>query len=211
MAKGSKPAPLTNWHPDFRIADTLPDVKPVRTKFIINAVVLTVALGMLGWLAYIEISASTINGDNERLQTKIDKNSSADRKAKSVSKDFGKIQALTDDVGRFYESRYNLQEIFSAIAEACPKNFYYSSVTLNHSDVFKGRGKKRRVEARGLAVTIRGVLQGARVREIDDFESTIKELDILKKKLAEVTVSTPREGTRPLTFEFTMTLVFKEL
>ena len=32
-----------NWHPNFRIADSLPDLKVVRTDFFINAISLSLA------------------------------------------------------------------------------------------------------------------------------------------------------------------------
>ena len=42
-----------SWHPNFRIVETLPDTKVIRTDFAFNGVFVVIAvvlLGLLGWL-----------------------------------------------------------------------------------------------------------------------------------------------------------------
>src|SRR5688572_24741471 len=45
---------ILNWHPDFRDVRALPDLKVVRTSFVVNVVCITIALVALLFTTYRE-------------------------------------------------------------------------------------------------------------------------------------------------------------
>ena len=50
----------TNWHPDFRNVDALPDIKVVRTEFFVNILTVTIAFVLLFYLGFHEYSGISL-------------------------------------------------------------------------------------------------------------------------------------------------------
>jgi len=49
-ARGKKKKDFPAWHPDFRVTDDLPDIKAVRTDFLINIGSVGLALALLVYI-----------------------------------------------------------------------------------------------------------------------------------------------------------------
>lgn len=48
-----------NWHPDFRLQEELPDIKPIRTDFLVNGIAWALAVFLIFGVVQREIGAAS--------------------------------------------------------------------------------------------------------------------------------------------------------
>jgi hypothetical protein len=59
------------WHVDFRNLETLPDTKTVRTNFLFNTVAVAILAGLMLYLAYQQITISSVRAEIEIIKSRI--------------------------------------------------------------------------------------------------------------------------------------------
>ena len=91
------------WHADFRLVESLPDTKVIRTKFIVNFFFLGIFFVLLGIVGYREINKIGLRQSIESLQSEVDTRSSSNRELASLSRDFRTLANRADDIRSFKE------------------------------------------------------------------------------------------------------------
>jgi hypothetical protein len=86
------------WRADFRLVDQLPDVKVVRTKFIVNFAAIAIVTALLVTVGYREFTKLTLRQSIEMLQSEVDTRSSANRRLTALSRDFRQLSNKMVDI-----------------------------------------------------------------------------------------------------------------
>ncbi|MGF1451998.1 MAG: hypothetical protein ACFB21_08005 [Opitutales bacterium] len=211
MAKASKTATQPVWHPDFRIPDELPDIKPIRTTFLINLVCLMLFLVLAGYYVFNQIRVGELRTELADLQEQVREARPGSAQAVRGAREFSQLAKVPDDLIVFEESVYNIPAIILALSEACPDNVMYRELNLAHQLV-SGR---RRLQGRYLNITLSAFLQGQTnddVQQIDVFAEKIRNLPILQDKIKTLEVPELRpEPTVEHRFAFTVSIQLKTI
>ena len=213
MATTAKRREEPAWHPNFRIAEELPDIKPVRTAFLINIITVAAALGGIAFYAYVSLQIGQVDASNERLRQEIaDIKPSYTAKVKR-NRTFGELEKRLNDVNRFYETRYELLPIVRALSDACPDNIFYRILGMRH--VLTTKGRKRNFDERSLVIELDCVLQIEDAREdlnrVTAFVDELESLPILAEVLAEISEPNPRKIPGQDRYEFGVRINLKAL
>ena len=75
MAKSkSKITAQAQWHADFRVIDTLPDTKLIRTDFMLTFAAVSMAVGLLFLFVFREYNSFTLGREIANLNSDIEQN-----------------------------------------------------------------------------------------------------------------------------------------
>lgn len=91
----------SNWHPNFRIVDSLPDLKVVRTDFFVNAISLSLAAVAVFFLAIREYKVVNLKDEIANWEEKIDAGRAQNLAFIKLSADFKKEAAKFEEVHEF--------------------------------------------------------------------------------------------------------------
>lgn len=211
MAKANKSSVEPHWHADFRIAEELPDIKVVRTTFLVNFLVFVLLLGLIGTLIFREMRAAEVNGLTEALQQDIQQNTRENREKLKLNNEFRDASKMAEDLDTFYTKVYDLQAIAEAIAESCPENIYIQSLSLNHQ-LSMSSGRRARLQGRNAVISFKGVLEVPffdDVKQIETYREMLQELEVFEGQVASVSIPMPRQAAAPNQYEFSVTIVLE--
>ena len=91
----------SNWHPNFRIESELPDIKIIRTDFIINGIAGFIALVLMIVVVSREISLSEYRSSVSALEQEISGLKKGNAQNLKLSKTFKDAAPLIADIERF--------------------------------------------------------------------------------------------------------------
>lgn len=199
------------WHPDFRNNELLPDVKAVRTNFLVNFIALTLALASVGWLVYNEVQAMETTNGTEELRQRIDEGAAKNRQFIKLSKDFSEISPKAEDLTVFFDGYQEPLPMILAISESRPVTISLQSISLGYNSVNKGSRKKPKYE-KSPRVSLSGVLKGNNAEALDDldeYKATLQSLEYFEGRLDSIVVSKPSRNVKLDLFEFTIVINLK--
>ncbi|MFT3868198.1 MAG: hypothetical protein QM715_06825 [Nibricoccus sp.] len=101
----AKAAQAPAWHTNFRNFAVLPDTKLVRTSFFVNGLLIVLAVASLLAVAYQEYTLSILRGQNNDLQTQIDKNRAASSRAVALYKQFQAEEVKITELNGFVKGQ----------------------------------------------------------------------------------------------------------
>ncbi len=205
MAKAPKVTQEPVWHPDFRVAEHLPDVKVVRTTFLINFICIVALVSVLGFWFYVESRLGELSSQLAATEDQLQQLRPEQNRATVANRKFDEAAAFANDLNIFANGVYNIPAITAAIAEACPENVFFRSFQADHEIVMNGRN----MAGRRLVLTFEGVLQGDNVRDvaqIQTFGETLKELPIFAGKVETLEIPSPTTAGQPFRFNFSVVI-----
>lgn len=201
-----------NWRPDFRDNDALPDVKAVRTNFMVNLVAMAVAIILGVMLGIKEFEAMSLQGDIARLEAGIQKDSANNRNALKLSGQFEKESPKIEDLVSFYKGYQSPLEAILLICKSRPETIALNSLSV--SKWSKNIGTQRKPNLVYMPqISLKGVLKGESVealQELDKYKATLEELEAFKDKLESIDVSQPKRNPSLGMFEFSIVIKLKE-
>lgn len=207
LARKQKADPVLNWHPNFRVVETLPDIKQVRTGFLVNFIAIMLALAALGWTVISEVSIHNYNRDIDRLTGQIDKETSANNKNLANSKQFVNKSKPLQYAAKFFADRLAPLELLDSILAARPESILFESVAIEPIVVESG-GKKLNSQE----VIISGTLASETSQTLTEFKNKILASPALKSRVADPEKSLKTENKRDAAagvFKFTLTIYLK--
>lgn len=209
MAKASKTKTEPIWHPDFRIPDELPDIKPIRTTFLVNFIVFLLFLFLAGYYTFQNLRVQDLEKQVDQGEAQVAARRPDERKAVELDKEFRGEIDVVNDVVRFGNGVYDLREIIIALSEACPENISWRKLSLTHEpDV-----QRRRIIGRRLLIQFEAILHGKEAEDIflvEEYSEQLRQLPIFEDVLVRVDNSRPsvvEEGR--FRFAFTVTIRLK--
>ncbi|GHB94254.1 hypothetical protein [Cerasicoccus arenae] len=201
-----------NWRPDFRDNDALPDVKAVRTNFLVNFVALALAILSVGWFGYTEFQGMTIQSQIEDLQAGINSESAKNRTNLKDSSAFAKESPKAEDLVAFYKGYEYPLDVLMQLSSSRPETIALQSITLGKGSRNAGTQKRPNI-VYSPQYTLRGVLKGDNVealQELDEYKIILQELELFSERLKSIDVSVPKRNQTLGLFEFTIVINLNE-
>lgn len=207
MAAKHKNVSFPNWHPNFTIQATLPDVKVVRTGFLVNFVALTFPVLLIGLILVDWMDAQGLQQQIETRKQLLEGAIVENKKNVEKSKEFDIAAAKLNDVEGFLSGNLDELEVIVAIAESRPKAIALNNIS--YSEMQKKVGKKMVLAPR---ITLRGVLKGTSADEVsmlDEYKATLKNLPVFAGILDDVTLPEPTQDIDKDLSRFSITIDLK--
>ena len=198
-----------NWHPDFRNAETLPDVKFVRTDFLLNFIAVFVLLVLLFYNVQNEYSAISLNREITMLKDKIvQKRSDNDRNLK-LSADFEELSKKAEELAKFVQNPVSPPLFLLTLANKVPsRNILLQSIR------FQDRTEKiGRKTIRYKGITLTGSLTGSSAEAtqmINDYKQTLESMEIWKGTLDRVELDSLSRDKQLGIFKYTIFVYLKK-
>ncbi len=126
------------WRPNFNIPSTLPDIKVVRTDFIVNFIAVSLALMASFYVAKREYRAYTLSNTIEELRQDISVAEPDDKLNLAMSERFREASRHIVELEKFYESPMRVHELMAQLAELRPEGLIFQIVTLSENVAKKG-------------------------------------------------------------------------
>lgn len=165
------------WHPNFRDPSRLPDTKTVRTKFFVNAVAVTIALGLTLSTVNREITLASARSDLASLELRIADSAPANTKALA---DFKRYQ--------------DEEKQFNTATASFKSSFSYPDLLVTLATLLPNGVKISRAEYRGVGqnINIAGSVRGLDTNASDlasSFVKSLQENQYFKKNFASIALT----------------------
>lgn len=167
------------WRPDYRISETLPDIKVIRTDFIVNFISIGAVLIYAFFVIQKEYRAIQISGDVADLESQISSLQSSNKSALSKSREFVKASHLVADIERFYDTPFKPYVFLESLAEIRVEDLIFSSLTFNENPNLKTKQV-------AYALQLSGISKG--LPAIDEFKNLMLEDELLQLEGYELSV-----------------------
>ncbi len=174
----SKKVVQTNWHPDFRNVDALPDIKVIRTDFFVNILTVTIALASIFYLGYHEYNGIALGSQISELDNKITAKNTENNKNLSFSSKFDNFSKKIVELEQFVDSPIDTAEFLTFLGEAIPHEMLLTSIS--YFDREFTEGKKTFVL---FIINIRGAAHGSAetaTQTVYDFINKLENLEMFE-------------------------------
>ena len=197
----------TNWHPDFRNVDALPDIKVVRTEFFVIILTVTIAFVLLFYLGFHEYSGISLGSQIYELDSKISSKKNGNSKNLGSSSKFNKVAKKIFEVKEFMDSPIDTTEFLTFLGEALSHEMLLTSISYYDRE-FK-EGKKIFILS---IINIRGTAHGSAktaTQTVYDFINKLENLKMFENTLYDTELdSMVRDDTLGL-FNFSTVIQLK--
>jgi len=199
--KRSKKEVQPNWHPNFRIQSELPDIKPIRTGFIINFVAVIVCIGLAALLVQQELKRMSLKESNSQLSGIVEDSRTTNQAYLKKSRDFASEVKPLQELENFYSSPILIYDFLIRLTEVRPDDLIYDTVNFTESNRME-----RRRQITSYRLQINGKTRD--LATLGNFKSSIAELDFIEKYNGQVneTILTRDEATGVFPFNLVVDL-----
>lgn len=121
------------WRPNFVNPSELPDIKAVRTNFIINSIAIVLALSMVFLIGQREYNAKNLETTIARLEERVAKADAEDRKNLRLSGEFKEAAEYIVEVAKFSETPFFVHELVEMLTLIQPNDLIYRSIGLSEA------------------------------------------------------------------------------
>lgn len=147
-----------NWRPNFRIAEALPDIKVIRTDFLVNFIAIALAVIILGVVVFKEIRGYTQRRERNDLIKFIEQKSAANQKALQQSAEFLRLSKNIEELYQFIYTPATPSELLMILAELRPEKIVLSHLSVSHK-ILVDKDKKKPAGP-VMEVTLSGLVAG---------------------------------------------------
>jgi len=199
---GRKKNAFPAWHPNFRVSDDLPDIKAVRTDFIINIGSVLLALAILFAVVYREAVIHDLKSDINTLRAEETRLAPENERALELNREFLQEKQILDDLKKFFDIPVNVPSFLENIAEIRPGDVSFSEIAYQEVQ----RTEKEAV-SRSYRIFLRGDTRD--LNEIDILKETLGELPYLDGVDASITEGANPRNPGSNTFGFSIEVRFQ--
>jgi hypothetical protein len=161
------------WRPNFVNQSELPDIKVIRTDFIINFVAVTLALCVAFFLLQREYRSYSLAKTISQMEQQIRVADADDIENLKLSESFRQSAQYIIEVEQFFDSPLLAHDFLYGLSVIKPEDLIFNSVSLNES--ISQAGGKAGV---GYSIVISGNAKNLTV--LDDFKKILEEADLLQ-------------------------------
>ena len=197
------------WRPDFRDSQTLPDIKVIRTDFLLNAVSVSLAIGLLGLLLYREYRSVQLSRSIDDVVVNIESNEKANEENLRMSAEFSAIQKPMEEVARFKNVPITPDGLLTEVARMQPDAVILESVKFSGDNAGKGKDKKATYTL-VLSGTIKHTLEHPAPQAISEYRTALERLPGLAPYFMESELSGFTRNDALGVFNFTIRLKLSE-
>ncbi|TVP78924.1 MAG: hypothetical protein EA353_07485 [Puniceicoccaceae bacterium] len=163
-----------HWRPNFVNQSELPDIKVVRTDFIINIIAVACALSLVSVLVQREYRTKVLTDTIGRMEQTIEDGASRDRTSLQHNQRFRQSAEYVLEVGKFMDAPFLAHEMIRDLSLIKPADLIFRTLSL--TEEVTGRGNSRQI---GYRINIAG--DALSLTALDDFKrilSTASQLQI---------------------------------
>jgi hypothetical protein len=139
VSKGKKDS-QPNWRPNFVNNEELPDIKAIRTDFIVNFFAVALALGVVSFLLQREYKVYSLAQTVAGMEQQIRAADAEDAASLKLSEDFRSSAQYIIEVQKFFDAPMRVHEFLYGLSLIRPDDLIYNSVSWGES-VTKQGGK----------------------------------------------------------------------
>lgn len=180
-----KPVIQPSWHPNFRDEESLPDIKVIRTDFLLNFVAVVVVAGLLAFLGYREFRAFSIASVVEGLEENIAANSAENTTDLRLSGQFKRDKKMIDELEAFTTFNVPIRplDFLLEIAANKPDEIELDSISYASGSITVGR-KASPTKTIRMTGKVFGTPDSA-TQTLNDFLQLLNEAETLRERLYE--------------------------
>lgn len=149
MAKKTKTVARPAWRPNFRNDQELPDVKVVRTQFLLNFISLALLTGLIANLLISEYKLISLQTQLDQLTEQINSNTQANDEAEKLSKQFTDKSKIAEEIIDFYNIELPVTEVIMLIVSQLPDEAVLMNFDINSTAANKGKSIQYDIILRG--------------------------------------------------------------
>ncbi|MFP4281300.1 MAG: hypothetical protein ACLFR7_01700 [Opitutales bacterium] len=138
----SKKASHPLWRPDFRDVESLPDIKVIRTDFLLNLVCVSLALILLGYFFVQEYRAMSLQASIESLSGDIRDNAAINQENLRMSAAFRRLEGRMEEFVRFHNVPVSPDELLTDLARMQPDPVTLASTNFTGGTTGRGNNAK---------------------------------------------------------------------
>ncbi|WP_162028048.1 MULTISPECIES: hypothetical protein [unclassified Lentimonas] len=143
------------WRPDFKIQSTLPDIKVIRTDFIINSVAVALAMLAVFTLLKGEYRAHVLRGSITAMEERIEAAQAADSQSLKESAHFRQSAQSVVELQRFFRAPFIAHELLAELSVLKPD----SSAVLSRMTLSESVNKQKDGAKMGYEIAIVGEVE----------------------------------------------------
>lgn len=190
------------WRPDYRNPSTLPDIKVVRTDFIVNFVAILLALAVGAFLLQREYRVWSIGSTVDDMKQRIRVTEPDDNISIKQSEEFRKAGRYIQDLEKFYQAPFYAHELLVSLSELEEDDLIFTNLRFSENTITQN--KKPVVE---YSMEIAGQVRD--LPTLDDYVVSLRNLELFDVEGYEARVAEdPRQrdatGLYPYTISVTL-------
>lgn len=155
--QSSQAAPL--WHPNFRVVETLPDTKLIRTSFLVNAAAVALVLATAAFWVLREQDLAGIRAQTQTCDARILENTPKYAQASKFQKQFTEAEKRLKELDGFVTADFVASVFLRRLAETLPRMLTVDAV-----------------EMYGTGVRLRGTIVGPSAKATDIATAYVSQL-----------------------------------
>jgi hypothetical protein len=176
------------WRPDFRVVDTLPDTKVIRTNFLLNTIAVTVTLALLVYVSLQEYNLHSLRNDLQLMTAQVEGGNAANRQLLNLNRDWLKASGPVKEAVRFHDPAIDHHDFLVQMADARPDGIIYSSINIVYSDAKPGKDGKVPLRI-DLAGRIVGDEDSSPALVLEELQQQLRTLPVLLNRVDSITVA----------------------
>lgn len=127
------------WHPNFRNAELLPDLKVIRTSFFVNLTCITAVAAAVLFTAYREFMAFSMRADIVSAEERVETARAQNNQFLELNREFTQATRSFSEAGKFVQSPFRASELIVALSRTLPANMDFTSIAYEGNQlVLKG-------------------------------------------------------------------------
>ncbi|HAV11894.1 MAG TPA: hypothetical protein DCX06_00145 [Opitutae bacterium] len=172
MASSSKDI-QPHWRPNFCNTSALPDIKVVRTNFMINFVCVVVALVALFFVLEREYRAHGLIAEVERMDQQIQEVTPSNELALKESEAFKSVSSNIIDIENFYDAPETMHALIVKVSKLRPEGLSFDQFIVQ--ETLGKKGSKVYVEYK---ITLAGDVEDPIL--LSDFKAAVENSDVFE-------------------------------
>jgi Tfp pilus assembly protein PilN len=134
-----QPPPSPPWHPDFRDAAALPDVKVIRTSFFVNGFAGLALLLIAVLVGYQEMRHAELRNGIQEIQEKVAANRTRNSEVLQLQREYQPHERFISEVAAFLDDSFELSRFMATLANSIPPEMTVTN--MRYQDTSGGRGQ----------------------------------------------------------------------
>lgn len=191
------------WHLDFRSQKKLPDIKLVRTDFILNFISLVLIVSLFSYYTFLILYASDISYDIENLEGEIGSKAEKNQTYIKSSKEFKEGSVFLNSIMIFYDESINPLDYLVLFTKKRPSDIIFDEIIFDEKYKKVDKKTTKKIYETNINGSIRGNY-GYALETMNDYTEALSELPEIKPYLEEIEVASLKRD--PLLGLFTYTI-----
>lgn len=130
-AKKKKKVIVPAWHPNLRNVEELPDIKVIRTDFLINGAAAALVLGAGGLFATQELTIGQVSGERDEHRAFIAGNNTANEAVLKLDDRFQAVSKTGEEIAAFISTPFRFSDAVAQMVELMPPTVSLRQINLS--------------------------------------------------------------------------------